>query len=243
MDDPECRQVKALPLQLRPSPVSWLAALLLAAALNAVLFGLMPGLFFDDSMPTSRSKAGHPINVIRIKKPEPPPRVKPKPPEPRPEKKPLTAKPIARPKPVLQQPRLRLSLPFEITPHTPPLTGDIALPDLQPAPVTTPDLKAAYGLAEIDRPLTPTAQVPPQYPLAAKRRGTEGHVRVRFLVTETGAVTEATVLEAVPAGIFEKATLNAVRNWRFSPGTVAGVPVKVMVETTVKFKLDESMAN
>jgi protein TonB len=229
--------LNALPIQTRPSQGSWVVALLLAMALNAAMFGMMPVLFHDTSMPSRSDAPVHPIQFIRVRKPEPPPRVEPKPPPPRTETRRPAAPKIARPQRTAPHLQPRLALPFAVNPRLPPLAGDITVPDLEPAPLAALDLKAVYGQAEIDAPLTPRAQVPPQYPLAAKRRGTEGWVRVRFLVAQDGSVAEVAVLEAVPAGLFENATIRAVRNWRFTPGTVAGVPVTVHVETTVRFEL------
>ena len=101
-----------------------------------------------------------------------------------------------------------------------------------------PKLKSVFGLAELDKPLIPLVRIPPVYPLSAKRMGIEGWVRVRFIVDEKGNVRDIKIIKSHPKGVFEDATIRAVSKWKFTPGTVEGVPVKTLVETTIKFRLE-----
>jgi protein TonB len=59
--------------------------------------------------------------------------------------------------------------------------------------------------------------VAPEYPRGAERRGIEGSVRVSYSVSATGEVVNAEVVEATPAGVFDRAALAAVEAWRFAP--------------------------
>ena len=77
----------------------------------------------------------------------------------------------------------------------------------------------------------------PLYPGSARRRGVEGWVRVRFLVDEQGRVRDLSVVQANPSGLFDRAVLQTLPNWRFRPGTISGRPVSTWVETTIEFKL------
>jgi len=56
----------------------------------------------------------------------------------------------------------------------------------------------------------------PEFPRAAHRRNLEGYVTVRYTVTEDGAVTDVEVVEATPAGVFERAVLRALEAWRYA---------------------------
>ena len=85
--------------------------------------------------------------------------------------------------------------------------------------------------------LTPLAKVAPLYPLRARRRGIEGWVTVRFVVNEQGRVDEIDITAAEPEKIFDQSVMQCVSSWRFTPGKVAGVPVKTRVETTIRFEL------
>lgn len=59
--------------------------------------------------------------------------------------------------------------------------------------------------------------VAPEYPRGAERRGIEGSVRVSYSVAATGEVINAQVVEATPAGVFDRAALAAVEAWRYAP--------------------------
>ena len=131
-----------------------------------------------------------------------------------------------------------VDLPFEINPKLPPISGVVSVPPMQMVSLGAPDLKGSYGIGEIDHPLTPLVQVPPIYPMRARRRGIEGWVKVRFIVTEEGRVEDIRVLASRPQKIFDRPVLRCVSDWRFTPGTVGGVPVKTWVETTVRFDLE-----
>jgi len=73
----------------------------------------------------------------------------------------------------------------------------------------------------------------PEYPRGAERRELEGHVRVRYNVTESGEVADIEVVEASPAGIFDRSVMRALEDWRYE----AGVAV-TGVEKRFDFNLD-----
>ena len=58
----------------------------------------------------------------------------------------------------------------------------------------------------------------PEFPRAAQRREIEGHVVVRYNVTSDGAVADVEVVEASPAGIFERSVMRALEDWRYVSG-------------------------
>lgn len=57
----------------------------------------------------------------------------------------------------------------------------------------------------------------PRYPTEALRSGTQGEVLVEITVGTDGSVTNARVVRATPARVFDREALNAVRRWRFEP--------------------------
>ena len=69
--------------------------------------------------------------------------------------------------------------------------------------------------------------------------GIQGWVKVRFIVTEQGTVNDISVIEAKPKNIFEHSVIRSLSSWRFTPGTVQGIPVKTLVKTTIRFELDK----
>jgi protein TonB len=66
----------------------------------------------------------------------------------------------------------------------------------------------------------------PQFPRAAERRGIEGHVVVRYNVAPDGAVADVEVVEAQPAGIFERAVMRALEDWRYAAAAEASEGVE-----------------
>lgn len=73
-----------------------------------------------------------------------------------------------------------------------------------PAAATTPDREAVSLVA-------------PEYPRGAERRGIEGRVRIEYSVNADGEVVNPQVVEANPAGVFDRAALSAIQSWRFAP--------------------------
>ncbi len=68
-----------------------------------------------------------------------------------------------------------------------------------------------------DRPLQFVSGDGPSYPEQASRDGVEGYVVVGYDVTSDGSVTNVSVVESRPAGVFDEAAMAAIRQWRFNP--------------------------
>lgn len=78
---------------------------------------------------------------------------------------------------------------------------------------------------------------PPATPPKARQRGIGGHVLVRMLIGQDGAVQEVQVLEASPPGLFEGEVMEVVPTWRFTPATYQGQPVVMRVDQTIRFEV------
>jgi len=89
----------------------------------------------------------------------------------------------------------------------------------------------------VDSPPRPTYQAPMSYPKSARARGVEGYVVLSLLITATGEIEKIQVLESSPAGVFDDAALEAVRQWRFEPAQYQGRNVKVWARQRVRFDL------
>jgi len=99
-------------------------------------------------------------------------------------------------------------------PSLPPPQGNFALPlaAAQPSVDTT-----AVALNEAVSSPLPRYRVEPRYPPRAQRANLEGYVRLGFSITPQGRVTDIQVLDAKPAGIFERAAIQALKRWRYAP--------------------------
>jgi|KBSMisStandDraft_5_1062788.scaffolds.fasta_scaffold47384_1 protein TonB len=77
---------------------------------------------------------------------------------------------------------------------------------------------------------------PPDYPPDAVRKHQEGWVEVEFTVMPDGSVSNATVVNANPARIFNSAALRAVERWTFKPRTDNGTPTQEKMRRRIEFK-------
>ena len=89
-------------------------------------------------------------------------------------------------------------------------------------------------------PGNPVLQVPPMYPLRARRAGIEGAVTVEFTIAKNGSVKNVKVVEAKPRRVFDRAVLRAVRQWKFKPKVVDGEAVEWRARKQIVFKLENS---
>jgi len=96
-----------------------------------------------------------------------------------------------------------------------------------------------YSMGEVDSKPRALGQALPPYPRRARRRGTEGWVKVLFLVTKDGRVRNLTVLQESPTGVFHKTVMNTVPRWRFKPARKDGQSVDVWVKQTINFRLEK----
>lgn len=100
-------------------------------------------------------------------------------------------------------------------------------------------LSGGLNLDSNDGDYLPIVKVAAIYPRRAQSRGIEGFVIVEFVVTKTGAVSNAVVVEAKPEGIFDRAALDAVAKFKYKPRVVDGVAMEVAgVQNKISFEID-----
>ena len=81
-------------------------------------------------------------------------------------------------------------------------------------------------------------QVSPEYPPVAQRLRVSGVVEAEFLVGPDGTVEDFRIVSVTRTGVgFERATEEAVRQWRYEPATKNGVKVRTWVAVRVPFTL------
>ena len=215
----------------------WSLAIAFSAVVNASLFSIMPGMIHHNSDTKIDLENIRPIQLVRIKKPETPPRKKERPKPEKQVKKQAPSKKTATvftPRPMAVKP----ALPFELNSKLPMAVDSLVMPGLAHFSLNPPVFKGQYLAGELDSPLTPLAKVPPIYPVRASRRGIEGWVKIEFVVNKSGGVENLKVMDAQPEGVFDKSVVNCLARWKFKPGTVQGVAVSTLAETVINFQLD-----
>ncbi|HET9368633.1 MAG TPA: TonB family protein [Vicinamibacterales bacterium] len=85
-------------------------------------------------------------------------------------------------------------------------------------------------------PPTLRQEVKPIYTEEARKRSIEGDVVLEIVVKQDGTVGAVKILRALGAGLDQRA-VDAVKRWKFGPAVRQGVPVDVVVEVAVEFKL------
>lgn len=78
-------------------------------------------------------------------------------------------------------------------------------------------------------------RVEPTYPVTALRARVEGVVIVEVWVGVDGKVTDAKVLRGIP--LLDRAALDAVRQWEYTPSTFSGTVIPSILAATVTFSL------
>jgi TonB family protein len=111
----------------------------------------------------------------------------------------------------------------------------------QAVPVPTGENTDAFSPAPAEAvrqaaPLTAENR-PPAYPLLARKRGWEGTVVLMVRVLEDGRVQSVKVHSSSSFKLLDEAALQAVRRWRFQPGTRGGRAAAMQVLVPVHFVL------
>ncbi len=79
-------------------------------------------------------------------------------------------------------------------------------------------------------------EVRANYTDEARRANITGEVVLEIVVRRDGSVGDVSMLKRLGSGLDQKA-VEAVRQWRFAPARMKGVPVDVIVEVSVDFRL------
>ncbi len=113
----------------------------------------------------------------------------------------------------------------------------LAVPAMPTVASTAPTALTAFSMRELDKEPALLFSSNPIYPYAAKRTKKEGTVTVRLVIDPEGRVLKAEVMPGLDNETFAKATLQAVKRWRFKPAEKNGRRVMCWVEVPIEFKL------
>lgn len=77
------------------------------------------------------------------------------------------------------------------------------------------------------RELIPIRHLTPNYPESALEQAIEGNVLVEFDVSSTGVVSNISVIESDPPGIFDEDAIKTATRFRFEPRLIFNIPTSV----------------
>ena len=103
-------------------------------------------------------------------------------------------------------------------------------------PVETPKDDGPLRVGGDVKAPTVIKRVEPRYSDTARHAHTQGVVVVEAVIDRNGNVDQVKVIKGLPMGLSEAAE-EAVRQWKFKPGTLNGEPVDVIFNLTVNFTL------
>jgi protein TonB len=112
------------------------------------------------------------------------------------------------------------------------LVGPPPAPRVAALPPPLPPVRVGSGI----RPPQKVHHVAPSYPDIARSARVSGVVILEALIGEDGSIRDVKVLRSVP--LLDTPALEAVRQWRFTPTLLNGVPVPVIMTVTVSFTLN-----
>jgi len=105
----------------------------------------------------------------------------------------------------------------------PPIIGEVGrgIEIRRPEP-PEPRITGGFELQGMDGNYLPLVRVAPVYPRRALERNVEGYVIVEFVVTKLGTVRDPVVIEANPAGYFERSAIDAALKFKYKPRRFGG---------------------
>jgi TonB family protein len=110
-----------------------------------------------------------------------------------------------------------------------------ALPAVAPAPPAPPAVPAIPAVAPA--PPAPSPALPaPAYPKEALAQHINGKVVLLIDIDAQGNPTNVVVDKSEPAGVFDQASIDAARKWKFQPAVKDGIPVAGRISVPVQFE-------
>jgi TonB family protein len=109
-------------------------------------------------------------------------------------------------------------------------------PDCPPTEIDRGGTEKVYRPGGDVRDPILTLRIEPVYPEAARKLHAQGVVIVDAVISATGVVEEVRVVKSAHP-LLDAAAVDAVGRWRYSPATLNGRAVRVLLSVTVRFSL------
>jgi periplasmic protein TonB len=142
----------------------------------------------------------------------------------------MEPRPTEPPRPVPMALRLDAPPPVVSAPAVLPFTTP-GLPPPPPAPVATGPVRVA------DLDAKALTIVPPKYPLESRRKREQGTVVLAVTLDPSGSVADLGVASSSGFDRLDRAAMDAVRRWRWSPTVRDGIAVAVKGTVDIPFIL------
>ncbi len=77
----------------------------------------------------------------------------------------------------------------------------------------------------------------PVYPTLARQARIQGTVRLEAIIGKTGSIEKLSVVSG--HSLLRQAAIDAVKQWRYQPIQLNGMPVEVITTVDINFRLDQ----
>ncbi|HAV13448.1 MAG TPA: hypothetical protein DCX06_08180 [Opitutae bacterium] len=200
----------------------------LGVSVSAILFIAIP----LTQIFTQYERSNNDIDAIEFATPPPPPMEEEPPPPPPPEEEPPPPE-FEPPPPPISLEQLEIALEAGTGDA---VSGDFAMPSLK---IDKDELGGLdiFDINDLDKKPGTQKQVAPIYPIDATRQGLSGWVRAEFIIDKRGNVVNVKIIRSSNA-IFEKPTINALRQFKFSPGEKGGKVVTTRARIEIPFTIE-----
>ncbi len=231
------------PLSLRPHHSASLTLCVAASlAAHVLLLTLLPGWVARRDVPL-------PPLTVELLKQDPPETVPPELPRPLPMETraerapPELAKPAVRQPQTMQPAQAPILTAPPLPPDAPPSPAAAMVPEQRPAPPPpeAPRAPSSPAVAPVTPPRSDAAYLNnprPAYPLAARRRGDQGTVLIRVLVTAEGLAASVGLEKSSGHSALDEAALAAVKTWRFIPARQGAQAIESPYVVPIVFKVE-----
>ncbi|MGE3747037.1 MAG: energy transducer TonB [Sphingomonadaceae bacterium] len=132
-------------------------------------------------------------------------------------------------------PQMAAPVPIVKTPSPPPQLVTVPNPPPPPPVVTPPAPATPISVSDLGAKIVDI--VPPRYPLECRRKKQQGTVLLMVVLNADGTVANVRVSQTSGHRPLDKAALEAVRRWRWSPTVRDGEPVMVQGLVDIPFIL------
>ena len=128
--------------------------------------------------------------------------------------------------------------PLVTLPPAPVVIPTVSEPPPAPAVVVPPAPAPMAGPVEAsDLSSSMVSATPPKYPIESRKKREQGTVVLSVLVGTSGGVEQVSIAKSSGFSRLDKAALDAVRRWRWSPTVRGGQPVMVKGYVDIPFVL------
>ena len=102
-----------------------------------------------------------------------------------------------------------------------------------------PDATGAYRVGAAIKAPRKITDVAPEYPALARSANVQGVVIAEARIDAQGNVSDTRVLRSIP--LLDQAAIEAVKQWKYEPTLMNGIPVPVIMTVTVNFVLRDTI--